>query len=169
MRSGWPESSASRDPGPPWKSCAIVREPACVARRIVYGPFILDLLLHRRPPSRFLIPAGYQGWVRIEYGNSSAPPLEREGKYLLLRVASDGTLKTSSDLPDGRGHDQFFYVRGAGRQQLSNSGWCKGGMIWDEVTGMDEHAAKFLKFFVGTEDQFRLETDPTGKIYSPCG
>jgi len=66
---------------------------------LVYGPFILDLLLHRRPPSRFLIPSGYRGWVRIEYRVSNAPQLPRDGEYLLVRLAGDGTLKTSSDLP----------------------------------------------------------------------
>jgi hypothetical protein len=136
---------------------------------IVYGPFILDLLLHRRPPSRFLIPSGYQGWVRVDYGISSAPPLPREGKYLLVRLASDGTLKTSASLPEGWGHDQFFYIVGDERKALSNAGWCKGGMIWDEVTGKGEHASSFLKFFVGTEDQFRAEKDSSGKTYSPCG
>jgi hypothetical protein len=40
----------------------------------VYAPFVLDLFLHRRPPSRFLIPSGYVGWVRVEYGVANAPP-----------------------------------------------------------------------------------------------
>jgi len=136
---------------------------------VVYGPFILDLLLHRRPPSRFLIPSGYTGWVRIEYRVPHAPPLSREAKYVLVRLADDGTLRTSSDLPEGWGHDQFFYVSGDQRKQLSNAGWCKGGMIWDEITGKEEHATSFLRFFVGTEDQFRLEKDPSGKTNSPCG
>ncbi len=136
---------------------------------LIYGPFILDLVLHRRPPSRFLIPSGYKGWVRIEYRVAGAPPLTRESKYLLVPLTNDGSLKTSSDLPEGWGHDQFFYVSEGQRKQLSNAGWCKGGMIWNEVTGGDEHSQKFLKFFVGTEDQFRLETDPIGKTYSPCG
>ena len=133
------------------------------------GPFILDLLLHRRPPSHFLIPSGYKGWVRIEYRVPNELPLPREGKYLLVQLANDGTLKTSSDLPEGWGHDQFFYVSNDGRRQLSNAGWCKGGMIWDEVISKDEHSSVFLKFFVGTEDQFRLALDPSGKTYSPCG
>jgi hypothetical protein len=136
---------------------------------LIYGPFILYLLLHRRPPSRFLIPSGYKGWVRIEYRVPSAPQLPREGDYLLVQFADDGTLKTSSDLPEGWGHDQFLYVTGKKRKQLPNAGWCKGGMIWDGVISNDEHSSVFLKFFVGTEDEFRLETDPTGKTYSPCG
>jgi hypothetical protein len=42
-------------------------------------------------------------------------------------------------------------------------------MIWGEVTVKDEASPMLQKFFVGTEDQFRLETDPAGKTYSPCG
>jgi hypothetical protein len=135
----------------------------------VYGPFVADLFLHRRPPSRFLIPAGYVGWVRVEYRVANASPLPREGKYLVVRVGRDGTARTSSDLPEGWARDQFFSYSGNQRQALSNAGWCKGGMIWGEVVGKDERAGLYQKFFVGSEDQFRIEVDPAGRTYSPCG
>lgn len=135
----------------------------------VYGPFVLDLFLHHRPPSRFLIPSGYVGWVRVEYRVPSAPALPREGKYLLVVLDKDGTRQTSSDLPTGWAHDQFFYYSANQRQSLSNAGWCKGGMIWGEVIGKDERSVTIQKFFVGNEDQFRMEVDPAGKTYSPCG
>ena len=135
----------------------------------VYGPFVADLFLHHRPPSRFLIPSGYVGWVRVEYGVANAPPLPREGKYLLVVLDKDGTRQTSSDLPAGWAHDQFFYYSGNTRQPLSNAGWCKGGMIWGEVVAKDEQSVTVQKLFVGDEDQFRMEVDPAGKMYSPCG
>ena len=136
---------------------------------LVYGPFVLDLFLHRRPPSRFLIPSGYVGWVKIEYQVSNAPRLPHEGRYLLMRLDQNGSLQTSSDLPEGWGHDQFFYYSANFRQALSNAGWCKGGMIWGEVIAAGDHRGKVQKFFVGNEDQFRMEVDPAGKTYSPCG
>ena len=135
----------------------------------VYGPFILDLFLHRRPPTRFLIPSGYVGWARIEYRIPGAAPLPREGKYLLVRLNQEASLQTSSDLPEGWAHDQFLYYVGNTRQPLSNAGWCKGGMIWGEVIEKAANASTFQKFFVGSEDQFRMEVDPAGKTYSPCG
>jgi hypothetical protein len=95
----------------------------------LYAPFVLDLFLHHRPPSRFLIPSGYIGWVRVEYRVPSAPPLPREGKYLLVVLDKGGTRETSSDLPAGWAHDQFFYYSANQPQPLSNAGWCKGGMI----------------------------------------
>lgn len=134
----------------------------------LYGPFILDLFLHRRPPSRFLIPAEYVGWIRIEYRIPGAPPLLREGQYLLVRVDRQGQLQTSTDLPSGWGRDQFFYDSGTARQPLSNAGWCKGGMIWGEEID-NQGSGMVQKFFVGNEDQFRMEVDPAGKTYSPCG
>ncbi len=133
------------------------------------GPFVLDLFLHRRPPSRFLIPSGYVGWVRVNYRVATAPPLPREGKFLLVKLTRDGTLQTSTDLPSGWGRDQFFYYSGNMRHALSNAGWCKGGMIWGEGSEQDEKSGTLQKFFVGNEDQFRLEVDPAGKLYSPCG
>jgi hypothetical protein len=139
----------------------------------VYGPFVADLFLHRRPPSRFLIPSGYVGWVRVEYRVAGALPLPREGKYVVVRVGRDGTARTSSDLPEGWARDQFFSYSGNQRQTLSNAGWCKGGMIWGEVidhSSGESGGSSFLrKFFVGSEDQFRIEVDPAGRTYSPCG
>ena len=134
-----------------------------------YGPFVLDLFLHRRPPSRFLIPAGYVGWIRVEYGVADAAPLPREGKYLLVKLDESGRARTSSDLAEGWSRDQFFYYSGTGRTALSNAGWCKGGMIWGEESGPGEKSATVQRFFVGSEDQFRTEVDAAGKTYSPCG
>jgi hypothetical protein len=135
----------------------------------IYGPFVLDLFLHRRSPARFLIPTGYVGWVRVEYQISNAPPLPREGRYLLVRLDKNGSLQTSSDLPEGWARDQFFYSSENSRQRLSNAGWCKGGMIWGEEVAAADHGGKVQKFFVGNEDQFRMEMDPAGKMFNPCG
>jgi hypothetical protein len=136
----------------------------------VYGPYAFDLLFHRRSPSRFLIPDGFHGWIRITYGVPGAPPLGREGKYRVVKLRPDGTAETSSDLPGGWGHDEFFYDDGSSWHHLSNAGWCKGGMIWDESVESDSKGTETLqKFFVGTEDEFRLAIDPKGRIHSPCG
>jgi hypothetical protein len=134
----------------------------------IYGPFVLDLFLHRRPPSRFLIPSGYTGWITIQYRVASAPPLPREGKFLLVRLTANGSLRTLSNLPEGWADDQFFYYSGNTRQALSNAGWCKGGRIWGEEIGRKDGTGLFQKFFVGNESQFRIEIDPTGKTYNPC-
>jgi hypothetical protein len=147
---------------------AVVLSLPVVVGIFLYGPFVLDLFLHRRPPSRFLIPSGYVGWITVEYRVPNAAPLPREGKFLLVRLGKDGTLQTSSDLPEGWAHDQYFYYDENARQALSNAGWCKGGMIWGEA--LEKHEAVTpQRFFVGNEDQFRIEVGPAEKMYSPCG
>jgi hypothetical protein len=72
-------------------------------------------------------------------------------------------------MPSGWARYQFFYHSGNTRHALSNAGWCKGGMIWAETSETDAKSGTVQKFFVETEDQFRMEVDPAGKTYSPCG
>jgi len=130
----------------------------------VFGPAVLDLTFHRRSPERFLIPAGYMGWVKVEFRKASTPPLATEDGRRVLRVGTDGTLQTSSDPHSGHGDDEFFYYRGAERVHLPNAGVCKGGMIWGLETLVDERSSTpFTRFFVGTEAQYRHEVDPAGK------
>ena len=130
----------------------------------VFGPAALDLVFHRRPPERFLIPAGYSGWVRADFRHKDAPPLPIEDGRLLLKLDAQGTLQTSSDPQLGHGRDDFFYYSGDRRTPLSNAGVCKGGMVWQIETMVDDRTSTpFERFFVGTEGQYRHEVDPTGK------
>src|SRR5271169_6540326 len=39
-----------------------------------------------RPVSRFLIPEGYTGWVRIEFEVLDAPPVPMEGGEYILKI-----------------------------------------------------------------------------------
>ncbi|MEA2650010.1 MAG: hypothetical protein QOG61_2445 [Candidatus Binataceae bacterium] len=130
----------------------------------VFGPSAFDLVFHRRPPERFLIPAGYSGWVRVEFRHKDAPPLPMEDGRLLLKLDLQGTLQTSSDPQLGHGRDEFFYYSGDRRTPLSNAGVCKGGMVWQIETMVDDRTSTpFERFFVGTEGQYRHEVDPIGK------
>jgi hypothetical protein len=130
----------------------------------VFGPTAFDLVFHRRPPERFLIPAGYSGWVRVDFRHKDAPPLPMEDGRLLLKLDLQGTLQTSSDPQLGHGRDDFFFYSGDRRTPLSNAGVCKGGMVWQIETMVDDRTSTpFERFFVGTEGQYRHEVDPTGK------
>jgi len=130
----------------------------------VFGPTAFDLVFHRRPLERFLIPTGYSGWVRIDFRQKGAPPLPTEDGRLLLKLNEQGTLQTSSDPLSGHGKDDFFYYSGDRRTPLSNAGVCKGGMIWQIETMVDERTSTpFERFFVGSEDRYRHEVDPNGK------
>ncbi len=147
---------------------AIVCVPLMIAA-VILGPTAFDLVFHRRPPERFLMPAGYTGWVRIDFRQKSAPPLPTEDGRLLLKLNSQGTLATSSDPLTGHGSDDFFYYSGDRRTRLSNAGFCKGGAIWEVETMVDEPTSTpFVRFFVGSEDQYRHLIDPTGKDWPAC-
>jgi hypothetical protein len=130
----------------------------------ILGPTAFDLVFHRRPPERFLIPDGYNGWVRVNFRQKNAPALPTESGRLLLKLDEHGFLQTSSAPQTGHGGDDFFYYSGARRTPLSNAGVCKGGMIWQTETMVDEPSSTpFVRFFVGTEQQYRHEVDPSGK------
>jgi hypothetical protein len=135
----------------------------------IFGPAAFDLIFHRRPPERFLIPAGYSGWARVDFRQTGAPPLPTEDGRLLLKLDEHGTLRTSSDPQSGHGKDDFFYYASDRRTPLSNAGVCKGGMVWQIETMVDESTSTpFVRFFVGSEDQYRHIVDPTGKDWPAC-
>jgi len=142
---------------------AVLGLPLLIAAA-VYGPTAFDLVFHRRPPERFLIPAGYSGWVRVDFRQKGAPPLQMEDGRRLLKLNAQGALQTSSDPQLGHGRDDFFYYLDHRRTPLSNAGVCKGGMVWQIENMVDERTSTpFARFFVGTEGQYRHEVDPTGK------
>jgi|SRR5208283_986441 len=147
---------------------AVLGLPLFIAA-VLFGPAAFDLVFHRRPPERFLIPAGYHGWARINYRQKGAPSLPMEDGRLLLKLNAKGMLQTSSAPLSGHGKDDFFYYDGDRRAPLSNAGVCKGGMVWQIETMVDESTSTpFARFFVGTEDQYRHEVDPDGKDWPAC-
>jgi len=59
----------------------------------------------------YLIPQGYEGIIRVTYNVKEAPLLEREGKYDVIPVDSNGKYETSNPMYDyGEVIDQYFYV-----------------------------------------------------------
>jgi len=147
---------------------AVLGLPLFIAA-VLFGPAAFDMVFNRRPPERFLIPAGYHGWARIDFRQKGAPALPVEDGRLLLKLNAQGTLQTSSDPLAGHGKDDFFFYSGDRRTPLSNAGVCKGGMVWQVETMVDESTSTpFARFFVGTEDQYRHEVDPTGKDWPAC-
>jgi len=148
---------------PPFIIATVLGLPIFIAA-VVFAPAAFDLVFHRRPPERFLIPAGYTGWVRVDFRQKDAPPLPMEDGRLLLKFNAQGALQTSSDPQLGHSRDDFFFYSGDRRMPLSNAGVCKGGMVWQIETMVDDRTSTpFERFFVGTENQYRHEVDPTGK------
>jgi hypothetical protein len=153
---------------PQFAVLAVLGVPILLAA-VIFGPAAFDLAFHRRPPERYLIPAGYTGWVRIDYDQKNALPLPLEDGRRLIKLDTQGKASTSSSPLSGHGKDEFFYDSGTTRTSLSTAGVCKGGMIWEPETHIDaDISTPSLRFFVGTEDQYRHEVDPTGKKFPAC-
>ena len=138
-------------------------------RRIVVGVSIVSLVCliaagqwqrvkSARHPSRYVLPDGYVGWVVIHFDNPGAAPIELRDKELLFEIPESGVLYTSSQQEYGEAKDHYFYRLPDGRlRELPNTGWDKGGMVWDESSGTtekpgapDDHTEQF---FIGTEEQ----------------
>lgn len=135
----------------------------------VVGPSAFDLVIHRRSSERYIVPAGYTGWVRIDFGQPTALPLPIENGRRIFKLDSHGALATSDSPRSGHAKDEFFAATPRGLQPLLYLGVCKGGTIWGLETLTDDRTGKpFTRFFVGTEGEYRHEVDPTGKNFPSC-
>jgi hypothetical protein len=142
--------------------------PQCASQwaRIVVAALTLVLLIgialwlganahltHRS--SRFLIPEGYTGWVRVEFEVPGAPPLPQEAGQYVFKIPTDGILRTSSPEQYGWAEDHYFYRSSQGMQPLADSR--QNSLIWGKINGEKSGASgkqKYEEFFVGTAEQF---------------
>jgi hypothetical protein len=109
-----------------------------------------------RRPSRYLIPEGYVGWVRIDFNIKDAPPLPLENGFYLFKFPASGRIQTSSDMEYGVADDEHYYYAGEDRKALRSSGWGGGGLIWAGFNGGAQGAKEVHQyFFVGTEAQLK--------------
>lgn len=111
-----------------------------------------------RPPSRYLVPDGYVGWVRVEYNIAGALPLPMEGDRFILKFPSKPFLQTSSPEHFGWARDEFFYYSDGSLRPLAQTARGGGGMIWGRINGeattiTGKH--QYEEFFVGSEQQFQ--------------
>ncbi|MFZ0563227.1 MAG: hypothetical protein WAM43_16560 [Terriglobales bacterium] len=113
-----------------------------------------------RHPSRFLIPEGFVGWLRVEFEVGDAPPLRIEGSDYLIKFPPSGLLRTSSPEEFGWAKDHYFYYSDKGTRPLPDSGPAGDRMIWGNINGEGsgvQGKKKYEEFFVGTEQQFKQQ------------
>src|ERR1019366_2011871 len=104
-----------------------------------------------RPASRFLIPEGYTGWIRIEFEVQGAPPLPVEAGEYIVKIPPDGVLRTSSAEQYGWARDHYYYYSAQGMRPLSDSG--SDALIWGKINGEGSGASgkrKYEELFVGS-------------------
>lgn len=121
----------------------------------------------RRTPDLWVIPDGYEGWVKIDYIVKNAPPLPLQNGHRLVQVSSNGYTQTSSELLYGWASDKFQYANGT---PLLQTGWGEGGNLWGGMFQSEIVCTETSKassechttgrslnqcYFIGTEDQFK--------------
>ncbi len=116
-----------------------------------------------RPAVRYLIPDGYVGWVRIDYGiNAAHAPgygveralaLPKRDGVIVAEFPPSGHLVTSSEMEFGSAADQYFYSSATKLTPLSQA---KGSqMVWNKINGRLGGAASQTEiFFVGSEADY---------------
>ena len=151
--------------------------PLLIAGGIVVAQFVDILFIHKRTPDRLLIPEGYKGRVRVWFSVPGTPALPLQDRHLIFRINPDGTLTTSSRFKQGWkkddyawATDQYFYFSENHLTPLRVTDECGSGTIWGQKFGIDGGSTdmNFLRFYVGTESDYRHETNPTGRIYKSC-
>ena len=130
-------------------------ETILVTSAISMGPTLV------RHPVRTLIPDGYVGWVKVNYGVKGAQPLTIENGVIICKIPESDLLETSSQLEVGWANDEYFYYSPNGSTRpLRETGWGSGGLIWGDAVGYQAQPdgskpAEFNKvFYVGTEEQY---------------
>jgi hypothetical protein len=121
-----------------------------------------------RPTSRFLIPDGYTGWVRVEFEVQGAPPLPMDAGQNVLTIPPSGLLQTSSAEQYGWAKDSYYFSSNAGARPIPDSG--AQALIWGKINGEKSGSSgkrKYQQFFVGTEQQFREQAGDKGIAPKP--
>ena len=121
-----------------------------------------------RPSSRFLIPEGYTGWVRVEFEVLGAPPLPVEAGQHVLTIPPGGLLRTSSPEQYGWAKDSYCFSSNAGARPIPDSG--PQALIWGKINGEGSGSSgkrKYQQFFVGTEQQFKEQAGENGIAPEP--
>ena len=95
----------------------------------VTGWLTIDARHSIRHSSRFLIPEGYVGWVRVEFQIKDAPPLPVEGGEYLFKFPPSGLLRTSSSEEYGWAKDHYFYYSEKGARILPDTPPGGGSLI----------------------------------------
>ncbi len=106
------------------------------------------------PISRFLIPEGYVGWLRVEHDVECAPPIPAEGGVRIFRFTGASVLETSSPIPtDSAARQYFYYSVDSSERNLAVDYQSGNGLIWQEHPGSRAGKMSMFIFFVGAEEQ----------------
>jgi hypothetical protein len=138
----------------------LVASPACVV--VLGGLFYLgnpfDIWFGERRRVIWQLPPDYRGWVVLEYGVPSCPPLPVRGEYQVVRVDASGRACTSDPRMSKPGplDYQYEYVYPDGTRAPAALRINQSPGVWD-VGGYSTCGSRVTDedFFVGTEQEFQ--------------
>jgi len=119
-----------------------------------------------RRASRFMIPDGYVGWVKVEFGVPGAPPLPVEGGKYVVLFSPSGFLKTSTPEQSSGGRDSYYYYSDSSTRALADRTSGAGSLIWGQFHSQAFGSSgkhTYEQFFVGTEQQFKEQVGSTNQ------
>jgi hypothetical protein len=89
--------------------------------------------------SRFLVPAGYVGWLLLEFNVKNAPVVQEESGVNIFTFPSSGRLRTASSGPvDGGAHGYFYYTGDNSVSAIPMDYRNGKGMVWGRIFGQCE-------------------------------
>jgi hypothetical protein len=113
------------------------------------------------PVSKFFIPEGHVGWLRVEYNVECSPPIPVEDGARIYRFTDAKVLETSSPMPEDTAERQYFYYAADGSERDLAADYRSGnGMIWQERPGSRGGKMSMFIFFVGTQEQSKMRPLP---------
>jgi len=129
--------------------------PLAIAGFFVSMQLLSIFVIDRRPATDYFLPEGFKGWARVDYEVRGSPRLLSVNGRYVLRLGSNGRVKTSDHLAYGWASDKYYYESQGSRQVLNSSGSTDETMIWGEKFGRQYGA--YQCFFVGTKQEYAAQ------------
>ena len=111
-----------------------------------------------------LLPNGYIGWSRVDYGVKGAKPLVKKNGRFVYPIPTSGYLKTSSPPPQTMGSEDFAFAKAGSITKIDVDATIWGDTIGGPITEKQK-AFTHRSFFVGTQAQSEL----ADKFYDSVG
>jgi hypothetical protein len=112
---------------------------------------------NHRQPSKHYLPAGYVGWIRVEYDVEGAPPIPSDwfGPWEYFKYPASGLLQTSSKLYGGAATAEYFYYSGNNVTPLPENMRHGGIISWcvrkPDGSRLDK---EFITSFIGPKEEY---------------
>jgi hypothetical protein len=151
-----------------WLKIALVVGGGVLLLFVIVGVVIPVAIVVFVPPPKaytWILPEGYAGWMRVDFGVVGAKPLPVEDGYRVVRVPDSGVVETCDALITSPSREQYFYEKEGKRRPAATNiaGWTTQKAA-SAMRGGDDLS---LFAFFGTEAEWKLVRPAEGADPSP--